>query len=538
MSEETPQSLQQELEKLRRRVAELEHALEVHEWGGQLFHESNIPQLLLDFETGAVLMVNEAARRFYGEDRLQVGQLIGICAEDYSWETQIKPRLHSQRYGSQVCKHHTDSGIHIVETHFVSVNLRGRTIVHLMIFDITEKTRLEEQLKESEERYRTFIQYANEGIWRFELEKPIPVNLPVEEQIRMIFDYSYLAECNRAFAQMYGLSDPAEIVGARLPDLLIPDEPQNLEMLRAFILGGYRVEGFVSKERAVDGSERYILNSFFGIIENRALVRAWGVQSDVTEMHRMQRRLEQAARLESIGRLAGGIAHDFNNVLTAVVGFAELARGRVQDETTLRYLDGILAAAERAANLNRQLLAYARRQVVQLSPINLSVWLQSTLDILRRVLPENIRLETEVDPQLGSIQGDPNLLLQIVLNLVVNARDAMPEGGAITLSLQNRTLRRASGDIPPGRYVTLTVADTGVGIPPEALPHIFEPFYTTKPQGHGTGLGLAAVQGAVQQLGGYIKVESKVGKGTRFTVYFPRLTPPTPPLQTENTQAE
>ncbi|MFN3690334.1 MAG: two-component system sensor histidine kinase NtrB, partial [Fimbriimonadales bacterium] len=331
-----------------------------------------------------------------------------------------------------------------------------------------------------------------------------------------MFEHSYLAECNPAFARMYGVEEPEQMVGIRLPELLIPTEPQNIEMLRAFIENDYRVEGYVSKERAVDGSERYILNSFIGIVEEGMLVRAWGIQTDITELQRLQQQINQAYRLESIGQIAGGIAHDFNNVLTAIVGFAELARGRVQDETTRRYLDGILAAAERAANLNRQLLAYARRQVVQLTPLDLKVWLQNTLEILRRVLPENVRLETQVDAQLDLIQGDPDLLLQIVLNLVVNARDAMPEGGVITLHLQNRTLPCACGEIPEGRYVALSVADTGVGIAPEIMPRIFEPFFSTKPQGQGTGLGLAAVQGAVQQLGGFIQVQSELGKGTCF----------------------
>jgi signal transduction histidine kinase len=225
-------------------------------------------------------------------------------------------------------------------------------------------------------------------------------------------------------------------------------------------------------------------------------------------------------------------------VLTAVIGFAELARGRVQDETTLRYIDGIIQAAERAANLNRQLLAYARRQVMQLSPLNLDVWLQNTLDILRRVLPENINLQTEVDPKLSAIQGDPDLLLQIVLNLVVNARDAMPNGGMMRITLQNKTLRRPRQTVPAGRYVALSVADTGSGIAPEVLPHIFEPFFSTKPVGQGTGMGLAAVQGAVQQLGGHIEVQTELGKGTCFTVYFPRLDPPKPPRRTAGTPAE
>ncbi len=165
--------------------------------------------------------------------------------------------------------------------------------------------------------------------------------------------------------------------------------------------------------------------------------------------------------------------------------------------------------------------------------MNLSEWLEGTKDILSRVLPENIRLRTHPTPDLWHVSADPNLLLQIVLNLVVNARDAMPGGGTITLRLSNKTLRRARAhSVPSGRYVLLEVEDTGAGIPPEVLPHIFEPFYTTKSMGHGTGMGLAAVQGAVQQLGGHIEVRTEVGKGTCFSVYFPRLEPPRPPRRT------
>jgi signal transduction histidine kinase len=683
MSERTPKSVQKELERLRKRVAELEHALEVQEWGVQLFHESNIPQLLLDFETGAILAANAAARQFYGESLMQCGNVRCLCTENTEWETKYQPLMKLQRYGIQICQQRTTHGARTVEVHYVLINLRGRGIAHTMSLDISEKIRYQRELEvsraryhafihlssdaiwrealhepvpiqlpvekqvdlifkraylaecnktfcrlwgtesqagllgsylrnrvspddprmrelvhrfimegyclenwlceghmpdgekycrlcsfqgiirdgslwevwgisrditelvqmqralqQSEERYRTFIEYANEGIWRFEVRQPIPIDLPIETQIQLIFEHSYLAECNKAFARMYGIEHPDAFLGIDLPKILIPTEPRNLDMLRSFIHNHYRVEGMVSKERAADGSERYFHNSFFGVIEDGCLTRAWGVQTDVTELFRLQQQLSQAYRMESIGKLAGGIAHDFNNVLTAVIGFAELARGRVQDETTLRYIDGIIQAAERAANLNRQLLAYARRQVVQLSPLNLDVWLQTTLDILRRVLPENIDLQTEVDPKLSAIQGDSDLLLQIVLNLVVNARDAMPNGGVIRITLQNKTLRRPHQTVPAGRYVALSVADTGSGIPSEVLLYIFEPFFSTKPVGQGTGMGLAAVHGAVQQLGSHIEVQTELGKGTCFTVYFPRLDPTRLPRQTSGTPAE
>lgn len=667
--------LQAENESLRKRVAELEHAVELHEWGMQLFHESDIPQLLLDFDTGAILAANAAARTFYGDAILRRGDIMCVCAEGLDWTRDIQPLFMQNRYGKRLSQQHTASGeVRFVEAHFALINLRGRTVFHLICFDVTDRVRAQEELEtsynryqafiqlssegiwrnamtepipiqlpvdeqidlifersylvecnmafcrvwgarqhgellgtfmrervspddpnhrelmrqfiingyrlnnwlltrripgeedlcllcsfqgivsdgllwgtwgvlrdvtelirtqralqESEERYRHFVQYANEGIWRFDIREPIDTHLPTEEQIHLIFERAYLAECNLAFAQMYAVESQESLIGTPLHQLLVPNDPQNRAMLKTFIQNNYRIEGFVSHERAVDGSERYFLNSFFGVVEGGKLVRAWGVQTDITELRRLQQELDRAYRLESIGRLAGGIAHDFNNVLTAVIGYAELARGRVQDETILHYLDGILKAAERAADLNKQLLAYARRQVIQPAPMNLGEWLQGALDILRRVLPASIHLRTEMEPNLWQVNADSNLLLQIVLNLVVNARDAMPNGGVITLRVRNKTLRRArTPNVPNGRYVLLEVEDTGTGIPPEALPHIFEPFYTTKPFGQGTGMGLAAVQGAVQQLGGYIEVRTDVGKGTCFSIYFPRLEPPKP----------
>jgi signal transduction histidine kinase len=672
--------LQAENESLRKRVAELEHTLEVHEWGTQLFHESDIPQLLLDFETGAILAANAAARTFYGDALIERGDIMCMCAEGLDWARDIYPLIKQNRYGQRLSHQHTASGeVRVVEAHFALINLRGRTLIHLICFDVTDRVRAQEELEtsynryqafiqlsseaiwrdmmtepipiqlpveeqidlifersylaecnlafcrmwgasspsellgtltrtrispndpnnrelmrrfilsgyrltsclfttrlptsqeishlcslqgivsdgllwgvwgvsrditeivrlqralqESEQRYRHFVQYANEGIWRFDVREPIDTHLPIEEQIRLIFERAYLAECNLAFAHMYAVESQESLIGTPLPQLLVPSDPQNRAMLKTFIENQYRIEGFVSHERAADGSERYFLNSFFGVVEDGKLVRAWGVQTDITEMRRLQQELDRAYRLESIGRLAGGIAHDFNNVLTAVIGYAELARGRVQDETILRYLDGILKAAERAADLNKQLLTYARKQVIQPAPMNLGEWLQGTLDILRRVLPESVRLRTEIEPNLWQVNADSNLLMQIVLNLVVNARDAMPNGGTITIRLHNKTLRRArTHHIPNGRYVFLEVEDTGTGIPPEVLPHIFEPFYTTKPMGQGTGMGLAAVQGAVQQLGGYIEVRTEVGKGTCFSVYFPRLEPSKSPKSRE-----
>ena len=246
------------------------------------------------------------------------------------------------------------------------------------------------------------------------------------------------------------------------------------------------------------------------------------------ERQAMQEQLYQAQKMESVGRLAGGIAHDFNNLLTAIIGYAELVADKHKTGTpSRRYVDNILTAANRGADLIGQLLAFTRKQVITPQSINLNITLQETQILLDRLLSEEIMLVIETDPDLWNVRADAGQCQQILLNLAVNARDAMPEGGTLTLSLENLTLteeNRSRFEMPPGDYVLLTVEDTGVGIDAETEKHIFEPFYTTKERGKGTGLGLATCYGIVEQNGGCIRLKSRIGKGTTFFVLLPRLT--------------
>jgi len=387
---------------------------------------------------------------------------------------------------------------------------------------------LEQQLA----RYRTFLQLASEGIWCYESERPIPIDLPIEEQIEWMLRYGYLAECNPAYARMYGFERPEEIIGTRLSDRLMLPHPLNEAMFRQFIQNGYRLEHVETVERDRAGNERRFLNSAVGVIEQGHLVRAWGVQTDITELRRLQEELAAAQRLESVGRLAGGVAHDFNNLLTAIVGYAELALERTQDERIHRYLEGVIQASERAAELVRQLLAYTRRQIRHPVPINISQWLAEMGEMVRRLLPENVHLLLDIEPEVGTLHADPDQMTQVLLNLVTNARDAMPYGGTLTLRLYQQDecpCHEEPPSIPAGQpCIILEVLDTGTGIATEILPQIFEPFFTTKPVGRGTGLGLAAVHGIIQQMGGHIHVQTELGKGTRFVVCLPlaTLTPP------------
>jgi two-component system, cell cycle sensor histidine kinase and response regulator CckA len=242
------------------------------------------------------------------------------------------------------------------------------------------------------------------------------------------------------------------------------------------------------------------------------------------EKEALLQQLLQAQKMEAVGRLAGGIAHDFNNLLTAILGYGELLLRELGERDHRRQrVEEILKATQRAIDLTRQLLAFSRRQALEPRVVELTAVVAGMENMLRRLIGEQVVLETRLDPELGAVRGDPGQLEQVILNLALNARDAMPEGGTITLETRNQTLAKTDGSIPSGSYVVLEVSDTGQGMAPDVLAHVFEPFFTTKELGRGTGLGLATVHGIVSQSQGHITVESRPGEHSRFTVILPRV---------------
>jgi PAS domain S-box-containing protein len=251
-----------------------------------------------------------------------------------------------------------------------------------------------------------------------------------------------------------------------------------------------------------------------------------GIVRDVSQRTRLEEQLRQSQKMEAVGKLAGGIAHDFNNILTVINGFAEIILRKLPADSPLRdAANEVLQAGERAAEITQQLLAFSRQQVMAPRVVDLNHIVEDTETMLRRLIGEDVALVTVLDPQLQQVEVDPGLIVQVIMNLAVNARDAMPRGGRLTMKTSNFMVdNKRAKELPeyhPGPYVLLSVTDTGTGMRPEVASRVFEPFFTTKGPGEGTGLGLSMVYGIVKQSGGNIEVYSELGIGTTFNIYIP-----------------
>jgi len=339
--------------------------------------------------------------------------------------------------------------------------------------------------------------------------------------------------CNQAFCTYLG-RPREEIVGSTVYDIAPPHLAAVYHQADMDLMARGGTQTYETQVRYADDTLHDVI--FYKSVMQRhdgSLLGLVGVMLDITELKRVEAEKDTLAqsllhtqKIESIGRLAGGVAHDFNNLLTPILGYTEMlttASGR--DERSRTRLNGIRDAALKARDLTRQLLAFSRKQVLEMKPVDLNQVIEAFALILERTIREDIAVSHRLDPLLGSILADRSQIEQIIMNLAINAQDAMPEGGSLLIGTRNVSLDATSQrtpDLAPGDYVMLTISDSGCGMDAEVMGHIFEPFFTTKPEGKGTGLGLATVFGIVKQHGGQIDVLSAPGQGTTITIYFPR----------------
>jgi PAS domain S-box-containing protein len=399
-------------------------------------------------------------------------------------------------------------------------------ILLLMIADISERKRVEEELRDTERVLRA----SQEDLRK--LSRAIEQSAASVVITDRAGNIEYV---NPSFSAASGYS-PAEVVGHN-PRIFKSGESldDTYRNLWSTITAGGTWRGEL-RNKTKTGELHWVRATISPIFDDQGVITHFVAIEEHIDAEKAaeeaareaNRRLVGAQKMEAVGQLAGGIAHDFNNLLTAVLGFSDLALALIKDDPALEAdVNEIKKAGERAASLTRQLLAFSRRQRLEPVNVNLNQIVGDLMKMVSRVIGEHIHVQLLPDPDLGLAKLDPGQTEQIVMNLVVNARDAMPEGGKLSIRTANIELDdvfvRSHAGARAGPYVALSVADSGTGMPPEIMARIFEPFFTTKPLGQGTGLGLATVYGIVKQSEGYIGVDSTVGVGTTFTIYFPRL---------------
>ncbi len=469
-----------------------------------LFERSGRGIVMVDPTSREIVLANASASWLTGYERDQLLRLRlpGLHSE-LEWrrlEPHYAEALASGDLGPRECHIRTRDGVERLATVAgARTDLDGRQVLMLEFRDITETRRVEEALHFAEERLRRVV--AGSPIVLFALDR----------------DGVFTLSEGRSLAAL-GL-EPGQVVGQSVWELY-KDAPAILDHVRRALageefavvvdVGPLAFETSYAPLKGADGSIQ-------GVI---------GVATDVTDRRRLEEQLRQAQRMEAIGRLAGGVAHDFNNLLAAILGHSELMLSRVEAGHPLRRsAEEVQKAAVRGAMLTRQLLAFGRKDMLSFQVLDLNAVLAGMEGMLRRLIGEDIELETQLAPRVGAVRADRGQLEQVILNLAVNARDAMPRGGRLTLEVAHVTLDEAwaqrHAGARSGHHVVLSVTDTGIGMDAETIAHVFEPFYTTKERGKGTGLGLATVYGVVEQSGGQILVQSEPGVGSRFQVYLP-----------------
>jgi len=467
--------------------------------------------VVFDAATGRFTDANQNAEQLFGLSRaalLECGildvsptvQPNGIRSADVGPES-VNGALAGEAQLFEWTHRHADGREFPCEVRLIRLPFDGRTLIRGSVLDISERKRAAVHMAQLE----SAIESSSNGVAMADLD-------------------GHLTYVNRAFCDIWGYAHPAEVLGRHVGTFWLDPAVPAAVVTTLQSHGSWA--GAMTAKRA-DGTQRELqLNASVFADPSGTSVGMLAAFSDITEMKRLQEQLLQSQKMESVGRLAGGIAHDFNNLLTVITCCLDVALLDAAGNDALRAdLTEIGRAADSAADLTRQLLAFSRKQIIVPKVLDLNVVAARVHGILQRLLGVDIALEIVTVPDLCLVRFDPGQVEQILVNLAVNARDAMPDGGCLTLETCNVTLDdeyvRTHPGIVAGDYVMLAVSDTGLGMDSNTLAHAFEPFFTTKAIGQGTGLGLAMIHGAVSQNGGRVEVYSELGHGTSFKIYLP-----------------
>lgn len=470
--------------------------------------------------------VNRALAEWFGRPRKEI---LGQTMRDMLGEENYRARqplfaaaLAGERQWFAADFHHPARGLLAVQADYVpQQDAEGQVVgMILLVQDITEQRAAERALKESEARFRRIADSAPVMMW---------VTRPDRTRDFVNDAYAEFAGLSREEAM---LLDWRERIHPDDHDRLVAESVAGEASLKPFTLearylrhdGEWRWLRSVSQPRfGADGELSGFIGTASDVTEAKEaeLALQHQVKERTAELVEAQDQLRQAQKMEALGQLTGGIAHDFNNLLTVVVGGLDLIAKQVTEERLTKYAANALAAAERGARLTAQLLAFSRVQRLEVRPTYVAPLIEEMRPLLRNVLGPGIEKKFDLDPHLTPVLADPTQLEVAVLNLAINARDAMADGGTLTFGTRKRRIM-TDPELEPGAYVELSIADTGCGMPPEVLARAFEPFFTTKEVGKGTGLGLSMVYGMARQSGGAVKIESQEGRGTTVRLYFRR----------------
>ena len=506
----------QTMRQLRSQVEEQRRSLRIARDRQKLLFSSNLlPMYIHDRATLRFLEVNEAAVRSYGYSRDEllkmtlldirppedVPEFLEVVKQSYAGNRRPGIRRHRRKDGSLL----------LVEITAYQYEEEGRSRELVVALDVTERHQMQDALRESENTLKALVDNAPFGMAQSSLQD------------------DRLTTVNPAMLEILSGYSHAEALQLRTGEQIYAD-PEERDRLIEVLRRSGKVKGWETNFKRRNGGlvPVRITGLLTGGKNGSPEVFSKYVE-DLTQQSSLEKQIRQVQKLEAVGRLAGGMAHDFNNVLVVIKLSTEMMLGQITpDSPFTRPLLQISNAADRAAALTKQMLAFGRQQIMQPRIVNLNAVVAETTHMLRRVIGEDIELITHLSPNAENSKLDPDQVTQVLLNLAVNARDAMPDGGTLHITTETVELDEAYAKehppVQPGRYVLLAVSDSGTGIDRAILNRIFDPFFTTKEVGKGTGLGLAIVYGIVKQSGGYIWVYSEPGQGTTFKLYFPATT--------------